>query len=208
VIRQSGKPGGLNPSRSPLQTPHRYHSQSDYQPTNLFALTHLLIKAGPKSSKNKPAIWVKFTDVSQNLFLALRTFAEDFFFRSPRPCWQSQGRHSQGTLHITVHGLNFLHPAPSPGRADKLRKKSDCCIQVDKQEKPKQPKGRAKKRLVYTRRFVNVTLTGGKRKVSILRMIGVKQKKNLTGIGDADEPQPWHLNSRILCDALGMIKGG
>ncbi len=26
-------------------------------------------------------------------------------------------------------------------------------------------KGRAKKRLTYTRRFVNVTLTGGKRKV-------------------------------------------
>ncbi|EEA22433.1 40S ribosomal protein S30-B [Talaromyces pinophilus] len=37
---------------------------------------------------------------------------------------------------------------------------------VDKQEKPKQPKGRAKKRLVYTRRFVNVTLTGGKRKMN------------------------------------------
>lgn len=32
-------------------------------------------------------------------------------------------------------------------------------------EQPKQPKGRARKRLVYTRRFVNVTLTGGKRKV-------------------------------------------
>lgn len=27
------------------------------------------------------------------------------------------------------------------------------------------PKGRAKKRITYTRRFVNVTLTGGKRKV-------------------------------------------
>ncbi|PYH77714.1 hypothetical protein BO82DRAFT_405976 [Aspergillus uvarum CBS 121591] len=36
---------------------------------------------------------------------------------------------------------------------------------VDKQEKAKQPKGRAYKRVVYTRRFVNVTLTGGKRKV-------------------------------------------
>ncbi|RAH57578.1 40S ribosomal protein S30 [Aspergillus piperis CBS 112811] len=35
---------------------------------------------------------------------------------------------------------------------------------VEKQEKPKSPKGRARKRLVYTRRFVNVTLTGGKRK--------------------------------------------
>lgn len=36
---------------------------------------------------------------------------------------------------------------------------------VEKQEKKKVPKGRAKKRLTYTRRFVNVQLTGGKRKV-------------------------------------------
>ncbi len=36
---------------------------------------------------------------------------------------------------------------------------------VEPQEKKKLPKGRAKKRLTYTRRFVNVTLTGGKRKV-------------------------------------------
>jgi small subunit ribosomal protein S30e len=39
--------------------------------------------------------------------------------------------------------------------------------QVEKQEKKKTPKGRAKKRITYTRRFVNVTLTGGKRKVSL-----------------------------------------
>ena len=38
--------------------------------------------------------------------------------------------------------------------------------QVEKQEKKKLPKGRAKKRLTYTRRFVNVTLTGGKRKMN------------------------------------------
>lgn len=37
--------------------------------------------------------------------------------------------------------------------------------QVEPQEKKKTPKGRAKKRLTYTRRFVNVTMTGGKRKV-------------------------------------------
>ncbi|THC95706.1 hypothetical protein EYZ11_004828 [Aspergillus tanneri] len=36
---------------------------------------------------------------------------------------------------------------------------------VEKQEKAKTPKGRARKRIVYTRRFVNVTMTGGKRKV-------------------------------------------
>ena len=38
--------------------------------------------------------------------------------------------------------------------------------QVEPQDKKKTPKGRAKKRITYTRRFVNVTLTGGKRKVS------------------------------------------
>lgn len=39
---------------------------------------------------------------------------------------------------------------------------------VEKQEKPKQPKGRAYKRLLYVRRFVNVTnMVGGKRRVSI-----------------------------------------
>jgi hypothetical protein len=38
-------------------------------------------------------------------------------------------------------------------------------VQVEAQEKPKVPKGRALKRLKYTRRFVNITLTGGKRKV-------------------------------------------
>lgn len=39
------------------------------------------------------------------------------------------------------------------------------CLQVEPQEKKKTPKGRAKKRITYTRRFVNVTMTGGKRKV-------------------------------------------
>ncbi|KAJ5590315.1 hypothetical protein N7450_004287 [Penicillium hetheringtonii] len=38
-------------------------------------------------------------------------------------------------------------------------------IQVEPQEKKKTPKGRAYKRVLYTRRFVNVTMTGGKRKV-------------------------------------------
>lgn len=40
-------------------------------------------------------------------------------------------------------------------------------LQVEPQEKKKTPKGRAKKRITYTRRFVNVTLTGGKRKVCL-----------------------------------------
>ncbi|KAK3071625.1 40S ribosomal protein S30 [Teratosphaeriaceae sp. CCFEE 6253] len=37
---------------------------------------------------------------------------------------------------------------------------------VEPQEKKKTPKGRAKKRIQYTRRFVNVTMTGGKRKMN------------------------------------------
>jgi len=43
--------------------------------------------------------------------------------------------------------------------------------QVEPQEKKKTPKGRAKKRITYTRRFVNVTMTGGKRKVSSLHSL-------------------------------------
>ncbi|GFZ48320.1 40S ribosomal protein S30-A [Saitozyma sp. JCM 24511] len=46
------------------------------------------------------------------------------------------------------------------------RGEPDVCPKVEKQEKKKQPKGRAKKRMQYNRRFVNVTLTpGGKRKM-------------------------------------------
>ena len=52
--------------------------------------------------------------------------------------------------------------------------------QVEPQEKKKTPKGRAKKRITYTRRFVNVTLTGGKRKVSIKILLKVAKKKCLT----------------------------
>ncbi|KAI5284752.1 hypothetical protein KEM54_001100 [Ascosphaera aggregata] len=37
---------------------------------------------------------------------------------------------------------------------------------VEPQEKAKTPKGRAYKRLLYTRRFVNVTMTGGKRRMN------------------------------------------
>jgi hypothetical protein len=43
--------------------------------------------------------------------------------------------------------------------------------QVEAQEKKKTPKGRAKKRITYTRRFVNVTMTGGKRKVRLILYI-------------------------------------
>ena len=42
----------------------------------------------------------------------------------------------------------------------------DSAAQVEKTEKKKVPKGRAKKRLVYSRRF-NMTTIGGKRKVCL-----------------------------------------
>ncbi|PQE05014.1 40S ribosomal S30 protein [Rutstroemia sp. NJR-2017a BBW] len=51
----------------------------------------------------------------------------------------------------------------SLARAGKVKSQTP---KVEKQEKPKKPKGRAYKRIQYTRRFVNVTMTGGKRKMN------------------------------------------
>ncbi|KAJ1914069.1 40S ribosomal protein S30 [Tieghemiomyces parasiticus] len=52
----------------------------------------------------------------------------------------------------------------SLARAGKVKSQ---CPKVEKQEKPKPPTGRAKKRLLYNRRFVNVSnLVGGKRRMN------------------------------------------
>ncbi|KAI5995443.1 hypothetical protein PISMIDRAFT_679715 [Pisolithus microcarpus 441] len=52
----------------------------------------------------------------------------------------------------------------SLARAGKVKSQTP---KVEKQEKKKTPKGRAKKRLLYNRRFVNVTtLAGGKRRMN------------------------------------------
>ncbi|KAK0750359.1 ribosomal protein S30 [Schizothecium vesticola] len=51
----------------------------------------------------------------------------------------------------------------SLARAGKVKSQTP---KVEKQEKKKTPKGRAHKRELYTRRFVNVTLTNGKRKMN------------------------------------------
>lgn len=59
-------------------------------------------------------------------------------------------------------------------------------IQVDPVEKPKSPKGRANKRAVYTRRFVNVTMTGGKRRVRLV--CGATQNFVANFLSVADEP--------------------
>jgi hypothetical protein len=65
--------------------------------------------------------------------------------------------------------------------------------QVEPQEKKKTPKGRAKKRITYTRRFVNVTMTGGKRKV---RSIFILCTQAATDADKAiDEPQPYLVNN-------------
>ena len=66
-------------------------------------------------------------------------------------------------------------------------------VQVEPQEKKKTPKGRAKKRLTYTRRFVNVTLTGGKRKV---RRHGLNYSSGAAIThASPDEPQPRNVNN-------------
>ncbi|EIN14594.1 hypothetical protein PUNSTDRAFT_57154 [Punctularia strigosozonata HHB-11173 SS5] len=59
--------------------------------------------------------------------------------------------------YTTVHG--------SLARAGKVKSQTP---KVEPQEKKKTPKGRAKKRILYNRRFVNVTtLPGGKRKMYV-----------------------------------------
>lgn len=76
--------------------------------------------------------------------------------------------------------------------------------QVEPQEKPKTPKGRAHKRELYTRRFVNITnVAGGKRKVGNLnsseilpffcRATGTSWLTE--GAQRADEPEPHCVNA-------------
>ncbi|KAI1169859.1 ribosomal protein S30 [Nemania sp. FL0916] len=52
----------------------------------------------------------------------------------------------------------------SLARAGKVRSQTP---KVEPQEKPKKPKGRARKREIYTRRFTNMSATGtGKRRMN------------------------------------------
>ncbi|KAI5954623.1 hypothetical protein KGF54_002399 [Candida jiufengensis] len=64
-------------------------------------------------------------------------------------------------LIISVILVTLVHG--SLARAGKVKSQTP---KVEKQEKPKKPQGRAYMRLLYTRRFVNVTLTNGKRKMN------------------------------------------
>ncbi|KAF5546985.1 40S ribosomal S3 protein0 [Fusarium napiforme] len=91
----------------------------------------------------------------------------------------------------------------SLARAGKVKSQTP---KVEKQEKTKTPKGRALKRLKYTRRFVNVTLTGGKRKVSRLEH---DSGRKMTGAddSDADEPQPRLINDSSTIDRKFAVSG-
>lgn len=68
------------------------------------------------------------------------------------------------SLAINTNKLNFQGKVHgSLARAGKVKSQTP---KVEKQDKPKRPQGRAFMRLKYTRRFVNVTLTNGKRKMN------------------------------------------
>ncbi|RMD43059.1 hypothetical protein DV735_g1986, partial [Chaetothyriales sp. CBS 134920] len=67
----------------------------------------------------------------------------------------------------------------SLARAGKVKSQTP---KVEPQEKKKTPKGRAKKRITYTRRFVNVTLTGGKRKrLPFQRVVALGRRPQSSG---------------------------
>merc|ERR1712230_286060 len=92
--------------------------------------------------------------------------------------WESPSSSSQHKPSIpSINKVNpqswvkFTDPSPVPARSSLRHQRSSLKRRrsnprVEPQEKKKQPKGRAKKRITYTRRFVNVTMTGGKRKMN------------------------------------------
>ncbi|KAG9196991.1 hypothetical protein G6514_002707 [Epicoccum nigrum] len=73
---------------------------------------------------------------------------------------KSQTPHLSSTLNAYTSKATSSHPLRT------LKDFTTTLPEVEPQEKKKTPKGRAKKRLTYTRRFVNVTMTGGKRKMN------------------------------------------
>ncbi|TVY45035.1 40S ribosomal protein S30-B [Lachnellula subtilissima] len=90
----------------------------------------------------------------------------------------------------------------SLARAGKVKSQTP---KVEPQEKKKTPKGRAKKRITYTRRFVNVTLTGGKRKASH-DSTQFPNHQYLTYF--LDEPQPNHIDNYRRMDDGCYESGG
>lgn len=84
---------------------------------------------------------------------------------------ESQTKSKSKNCFVFVVVRRFIHHILTPqgkvhgslARAGKVKSQTP---KVDKQEKPKKPKGRAYMRLLYTKRFVNVTLVNGKRKAN------------------------------------------
>ncbi|KAH0831372.1 ribosomal protein S30-domain-containing protein [Lanmaoa asiatica] len=70
--------------------------------------------------------------------------------------------HTIKSSFLIVDNMGKVHG--SLARAGKVKSQTP---KVEKQEKKKTPRGRAKKRMLYNRRFVNVTtLPGGKRRMN------------------------------------------
>jgi small subunit ribosomal protein S30e len=76
-------------------------------------------------------------------------------------------------LDLSKDNAHLFRPSPSTSNMGKVHgslaragKVKAATPKVEPQEKKKNPKGRAYKRVLYTRRFVNVTMTGGKRKMN------------------------------------------
>ncbi|KAJ5872530.1 uncharacterized protein N7529_004883, partial [Penicillium soppii] len=69
-------------------------------------------------------------------------------------------------LQSPVHQRQSSNMGKVHGSLARAGKVKAATPKVEPQEKKKNPKGRAYKRVLYTRRFVNVTMTGGKRKMN------------------------------------------
>lgn len=93
--------------------------------------------------------------------------------------------------HHRLANMGKVHG--SLARAGKVKSQTP---KVEPQEKKKTPKGRAKKRITYTRRFVNVTMTGGKRKVRT-QTIWIYVLSLQDSDDNADEPK-----SHIIIDGM------
>ncbi|KAB8295231.1 hypothetical protein EYC80_007147 [Monilinia laxa] len=91
--------------------------------------------------------------------------------RIPRSCRKGQVSNTKGTILLIYFSKDgSIRRCPNWWWRIRIRQyvgrmEMGNSKRVEPQEKKKRPKGRAAKREKFTRRFVNVTLTGGKRKV-------------------------------------------
>ncbi|KAF8651068.1 hypothetical protein AX16_004931 [Volvariella volvacea WC 439] len=103
------------------------------------------------------ALYLDFNAPRMNTDVEVRDLACGTGFTHPTACPSSYTAYAKLQDNMgKVHG--------SLARAGKVKSQTP---KVEKQEKKKTPKGRAKKRILYNRRFVNVTtLPGGKRRMN------------------------------------------